>query len=181
MFGVSLGTAFTTLAGISGCNAPAERPERALSRFVGHVRRGRANEAWAALSTETQRKLKADHRALAAAARRPPTDDIDEILFDELRLRALAEPDSVVVVGPLGERVRLRITVPDGPSAEMWMVREDGAWKVDLTRSLAATSSVAAAPAVRQPGIADVPQPATAGVGATVDRPQTSTPSASRP
>ena len=131
--------------GLSACSQTADQPERAFATFVTHVERGRADEAWAALSDESRRTLTERHEALARAAQRDPTGDVEDILFRELRLRASGDPDSIVVVGPLGERVRLRVSVAAGPSAEVWMVKEEDEWKVDLTRSLIRTSTRAEA------------------------------------
>ena len=125
------------------CTQVADRPERALAQFLGHVQKRRAEAVWSGLSADSQRRLRADEAALAEAAQRPPSDDVGEILFRQLRLRAPVEQESIVVVGPLGPRVRLRVTVPTGRSAEVWMVQEDGGWKVDLVGSLTSTSTSA--------------------------------------
>ena len=130
----------------AACSPGVAEPERALAQFLGHVQRGRADDAWNALTAESQSQLRAQAATLAEAAGQPPTDDVDEILFDQLRLRAPAKPDTIVVVGPLGERVRLRVSMPDDArSAELWMVKEDGRWKVDLVGSLIARAPEAGA------------------------------------
>ncbi len=120
----------------AACSPRVDRPERALAQFLGHVQRGRAGAAWKALTADSQARLRAEAAALAKASGRPPTDKVDEILFQNVRLRASTEPESIVVVGPLGARVRLRVSVPHGRSAELWMAKEDGQWKVDLVESL---------------------------------------------
>jgi hypothetical protein len=48
----------------------------------------------------------------------------------------LSPPESVAVVSPPGPEATLRVTVKDGRSAEMRMVREGTGWKVDLLGSL---------------------------------------------
>ena len=144
-----------------------------MQRFLSHIERRRAKPAWEALSDGSRQALRARHADLARAAHRAPSDDPNDILFGELQLRTLGTADSVVVVGPLGDRVRLRVTVPDGPSAEIWMVREGSVWKVDLDRSLAVQPAVTQAAETTEPSTENSPP----GEG----RPDTSTPSVSNP
>lgn len=124
-----------SLAG--GCRQAADQPEQALERFLAAVAAGRADEAWGALSSASKAALLARHEALARAGGRDATAASPaETLFEELDLRLLAQPESVVVVSPLGNTVTLRVTVKDGPSTEIRMVREERGWSVDLESAL---------------------------------------------
>ncbi len=119
------------------CSAFDDGPEKALAVFLTDIERGRFDEAWAALSEESRRSLEAKHEALAQARQADQAYTPTDILSRELRLRVKNPHDSIVVVGPLGDRVRLRVTIPGGQHAEVWMVREQKRWKVDLVGSLA--------------------------------------------
>jgi hypothetical protein len=158
---------FTMVAALApgACTKPPAEPEPTLERFLAAVRLGRAEQAWAALSTGSKEALVARQRALLAAAGENgdggDPGDPSRSLFDALGLSALAAPESVVLVSPPGDELRLRVAVKGGQSGELFMVREGAAWKVDLVRSLrpeappvapapsAATSSTSTAAARR--------------------------------
>lgn len=119
-----------------GCADRRPRPEEALNAFLADLQYGRAESAWAALSESSRRELLERHRRLAEARGEKPDDSPSQILFGDLGLVAMSPPESVVVVSPLGNEAKLRVTVAGGRSAVIRMVREGAVWKVDLFGSL---------------------------------------------
>jgi hypothetical protein len=120
----------------AGCADRRPRPEEALNAFLADLQYGRAEAAWAALSESSRTKLLERHQRLARAAGKPSDDTPAQILFGELGIVVMSAPESVVVVSPLGNEAKLRVTVAGGRSADIRMVREGPAWKVDLLGSL---------------------------------------------
>jgi hypothetical protein len=144
---------FTLVAALApgACRKPPAEPEPTLERFLADVRLGRAEQAWSALSTQSREVLAARRRALLEAAGKTrdggDADDPSRSLFEALGLTALAAPESVVLVSPPGDEIRLRVAVKGGQSGEVFMVREGAEWKVDLVRSLRPEAAPPAAPA----------------------------------
>lgn len=129
--------AFTAM----GCAREAGRPEDALESFLREVSFGRAEAAWKRLTEESRDALVDRHRALAEAAGRTVDDPKPaEFLFSTLDLVVLSPAESIVVVSPPGDVVTLRVTVEGGRSAEVRMVQQGGAWRVDLMETLGETA-----------------------------------------
>ena len=119
-----------------GCADRRPRPEEALNAFLADLQYGRAEAAWAALSESSRQKLIERHRLLSDARGKPADETPSQILFGDLGIVVMSPPESVVVVSPLGNEAKLRVTVAGGRSADIRMVREGAAWKVDLFGSL---------------------------------------------
>lgn len=121
------------VASMVACDSPESRPEDVLKAFLQEVSFGRAEPAWSRLSERTRRLLVERHEARKKAAGEAPTEPRPaELLFSDLGLTVLNPAESVVVVSPPGDVVTLRVSVEGGESAEVRMVKEDGAWRVDL-------------------------------------------------
>ncbi|MCB9654851.1 MAG: hypothetical protein H6729_12050 [Deltaproteobacteria bacterium] len=63
-------------------------------------------------------------------------EDPSMLLFSDLRLIVLGEPENIVLVSPFGQEVTLRVSLAQGRSADFRLVREGKAWKVDLMSAL---------------------------------------------
>jgi hypothetical protein len=125
------------LSGIAlGCPRDRPRPEEALEAFLADIQYGRADAAWAALSEGSRQSLIERHRTLATGAGEATEETPAQILFGDLNLVVMSPPESIIVASPLGNEVMLRVAVAGGKSADIRMVREGVAWKVDLTSSL---------------------------------------------
>lgn len=123
--------------GLAACRGPAApTPEETLRTFLGDLRTGRADAAWAALSDATKKTLEARHEALARATGRPVEPRPSKILYDELGVMTLSPPESIAVVSPPGPEVTLRVTVKDGRSSDVRLLREGSGWRIDLLGSL---------------------------------------------
>lgn len=133
-----------------GCNEKKQEPEDAFRRFAADVNARRADAAWAALTESSQQELERRHEAIAEAsgsgsgaeagsgsgAEKKQKATPGSMLFEQLGLVVLSAPESVVIVSPPGREVLLRVTVKDGKTADVRMVREGARWKVDLMGSL---------------------------------------------
>jgi len=115
------------------CQPAESRPEQVLETFLQEVSFGRADAAWSKLSQETRDALRERHRRRQEVAGEAPTEpEPAELLYDTANLTVLNPAESIAVVSPPGDVVTLRVSVEGGRSAELRMVRRDGAWKVDL-------------------------------------------------
>ena len=123
-------------AQVGACRPSAATPEEALRGFLQDVRARRAPAAWAAISTPSQQALLADAARLAEATGDPPETDPAKLLFERSELMALRQPESISVASRPGDVALLRVPVEGGASANVRMVREGAAWKVDLVGSL---------------------------------------------
>ncbi len=121
---------------VGACRPGAATPEDALRTFLGDVSSRRAAEAWAGLSKSSQEVLLADARALAAATGQEPETDPGKLLFERSELLLLRKAESISVASRPGDVATLRVPVEGGASANVRMVREGAAWKVDLMGSL---------------------------------------------
>lgn len=122
----------------TGCKERRNSPEASLRTFLSQVYARQAKQAWQGLSKSSRDALRADAEALAqAAGESAAKTSPEDLLFSQAELTLLAKPDSISVVSPLGgDEVLLRVTVEEGPSANVRMVREGKDWKVDLVGSL---------------------------------------------
>jgi hypothetical protein len=103
---------------------------------LSDVKQRRAEPAWAALSKPSKEALLADAKALAEATGDPPETDPGKLLFERSELLLLRVPESISVASRPGDVAVLRVPVEGGASANVRMVREGAAWKVDLMGSL---------------------------------------------
>jgi hypothetical protein len=133
---LALGSAVSAL---DACAENKAQPEDVLKKFLGDVRAHRSDQAWALLSESSRKELERRHREIAKAAAKSgdaAKGTLEEMLFEDLGLMMLNPPESVAVVSPPGPEATLRVTVKDGRSAEVRMVKEGAGWKVDLVGSL---------------------------------------------
>jgi hypothetical protein len=120
----------------AACADRRPKPEEAFNAFLADLQYGRAEAAWAALSESSRQRLLERHKRLADARGKPAEDTPAQILFGDLGIVVMSPPESVLVGSPLGDEAKLRVTVAGGRSADIRMVREGTAWKVDLVGSL---------------------------------------------
>ncbi|MBK8014372.1 MAG: hypothetical protein IPK13_23870 [Deltaproteobacteria bacterium] len=164
---VVLVLALAALLALGACQRRAsDRPEDTLRAFLTRLREGRAQEAWHQLSGASQASLRdrahreAERRASlksdapgapdapsgttsqGAASPSAPDDEAYTLLFADLRLMVLGEPESIVLVSPFGPEVTLRVSLPRGRSADFRLVREGKEWKVDLMSALRPVSKI---------------------------------------
>src|SRR5262245_43335280 len=103
----------------AGCADRRPRPEQALNAFLADLQYGRAEAAWAALSEPSRQKLLERHKRLSEAHGKATDDTPAQILFGDLGIVPMSPPESVVVVSPLGNEAKLRVTVAGGKSADI--------------------------------------------------------------
>lgn len=137
MQGVMRAVAMVVLA-FAGCAKAKPYPEEEVLRaFLGDLRARRADAAWAVLSESSKHELERRHAALMRAMGKEVGETKPaKMLFEQLGVMSLAQPESIVMTSAPGDDVRMQVSVKDGKSAEIRMVKEGGAWKVDLMGSL---------------------------------------------
>jgi hypothetical protein len=121
---------------LAACKSARPDPEEALRTFLTDLRNGRADAAWLALSEGSQKEINARHKALVDAGAKTKGAKPAQMLFEDLGLMMVNPPESIAVASPHGQELMLRVSVKDGRSADIRMVREGELWKVDLTGSL---------------------------------------------
>jgi len=132
---VLLSTALALATGV-GCRPSAATPEESLRGFLSDVKQRRAEPAWGALSKPSKEALLADAKAIAEVTGDEPETDPAKLLFERSELLLLRVPESISVASRPGDVAVLRVPVEGGASANVRMVREGAAWKVDLMGSL---------------------------------------------
>jgi hypothetical protein len=107
---------------------PPDATYRALVRAVAD--RDEA-AAWSLLSVATQERLTARARTAAAAAPGVVPPNARAMLVGDAAL-GVRPPSSIEVTGTGPDRRVLRVEAPGSPPADVVLVREGGAWRVDL-------------------------------------------------
>jgi hypothetical protein len=105
-----------------------EATYRALARAVSD-RDG--DEAWALLSSASQKWLQERARRAAAAVPGVVTPNARQLLVGDAALGA-RPPTSIEVARHEGDRVILRVQAPGAAPGEVTLVREGGRWRVEL-------------------------------------------------
>lgn len=115
-----------------GCKPKAiDTPEAAYRAYSAALKRGDAKTAWASLSTKTQNAAEARAKQVEAASGGMVKAEADRILFAS-GVKPV-EPGEVKVL----ETAEAGSTLEVKAGEQVWretMVREDGRWRVDLSR-----------------------------------------------
>lgn len=118
------------LVSVLGCQ-PADDPAAAYRTFAAALQRGEAPVAWEALSRATREELTAAARAAAVALHKPPPKDGMALAFGDGFVLA-RKVKKVEVARRDGDRAQLTVTDEKDAQESVAVVREDGAWRVDL-------------------------------------------------
>jgi hypothetical protein len=124
----ALATALVAVLPACQRDLPPDATYRALVRAAAD--RDEA-AAWNLLSSATQKRLEERARAAAAAAPGVVPASARSMLIGDASL-GVRPPSSItgVEVGP--DRAVLRVEAPDSPTRDVVLVREGGAWRVEL-------------------------------------------------
>jgi hypothetical protein len=118
------------LAALPACQP--DRPPDATYRALVRAMAERDEEAaWALLSRATRQRLEERARVAADAAPGVVAPNARALLAGDAPL-AVRPPRSITVVEAGATRAVLRVEAPGAPPADVVLVREDGAWRVDL-------------------------------------------------
>ena len=109
-----------------------EGPAQRYRRFAELARAGKAEEAWAMLSSRSRARLEAQAKELAAHAPAGvlPTSG-PELLLGDLSATA-PRVKSVAMVRESRDAAVVAVQEEGGRKGEVQLVREDGAWRVVL-------------------------------------------------
>ena len=124
------------LACTIACNQGPPKPEDNLKAFLGAVRSKRGPEAWKLLSAASQSELTKRAKRIAEITETPVETNKSKLLFQEMEIMTIRIPESISVTSPISSTAKLRVALKDGQTANVLMIREGQAWKVDLLGSL---------------------------------------------
>jgi hypothetical protein len=131
---VLAGYALVALGLCTACpRARSDDPVEAYQAFVKSTQKGEAKAAWSFLSAATRTEVEARSHALAAASDGGVRDDPTALLFVSLQR---PEPVSEISLQRRDDAVATVRVSTASRTAEVRLVKEDGAWKVDLTDAL---------------------------------------------
>ena len=141
---VRLALTISALTVLTACDrSRADGPAEAYTSFSKAVQRGDWKAAYSALSQETQQRLAARAKEIAAASGGAIKDDPASLAFSSApRPEPLSE---VKVVRQDGDRADL-VATAGGHTQKVSMVRENNAWKIELTEKLNGSEGAAAKP-----------------------------------
>ena len=139
-----LALTISALTVLTACDrSRADGPAEAYTSFSKAVQRGDWKAAYSALSQETQQRLAARAKEIAAASGGAIKDDPASFAFSSApRPEPVTE---VKVVRQDGDRAVL-VATAGGHTQKVSMVRENNAWKIDLTEKLNGSEGAAAKP-----------------------------------
>lgn len=109
--------------------SPASSPEETFRHFVDKVRAGDVDAAWQLLSKRSQERLTELVRQHSAASEGKIPNDPKRVGLGHADL--VRPIDQIERLGAEGDRVTIRVR-SEGESQEVILLREDGAWKVEL-------------------------------------------------
>ena len=124
----ALATALVAVLPACQRDLPPDATYRALVRAAAE--RDEA-AAWNLLSSATKKRLEERARVAAAAAPGVVPASARSMLVGDASL-GVRPPSSITVVETGPERAVLRVEAPDSPLRDVVLVREGGAWRVDL-------------------------------------------------
>jgi hypothetical protein len=134
--GIVLAMTLALCPALAGCQQASPKPEDSLKQFLGAVRYKRGQVAWDLLSAKSQVELKKRAAELAEIQNTAVQSKPSELLFGQLELIALRTPESISVVSPIDSTASLQVSLENGQTTSIEMIREGPAWKVDLFASL---------------------------------------------
>ena len=139
-----LALTISALTVLTACDrSRADGPAEAYTSFSKAVQRGDWKAAYSALSQETQQRLAARAKESAAASGGAIKDDPASFAFSSApRPEPVTE---VKVVRQDGDRAVL-VATAGGHTQKVSMVRENNAWKIELTEKLNGSEGAAAKP-----------------------------------
>ncbi len=123
--------AAVALAAGAGCqqrDLPPDATYRALVRAVADQDEA---AAWELLSTPTRKRLEERARVAASAAPGVVPASARTVLVGDAAL-GVAPPRAITVASRAPDRAGLRVEAPGAPPTDVTLLREGGAWKVDL-------------------------------------------------
>ena len=124
----ALATALVAVLPACQRDLPPDATYRALVRAAAE--RDEA-AAWNLLSSATKKRLEERARVAAAAAPGVVPASARSMLVGDASL-GVRPPSSITGVEAGPDRAVLRVEAPDSPSRDVVLVREGGAWRVDL-------------------------------------------------
>ncbi|HEY7725368.1 MAG TPA: hypothetical protein VH880_08540 [Anaeromyxobacteraceae bacterium] len=116
---------------LSACVPRDAPPDAAYRAFARAAAERDADEAWRLLSARTRAWMEARGRAAAAAAPGVVAASGPRLLLGDAAL-ATAPVREIEVLRREGDAAVLRVVDAAGAAAEVRMVREGGAWRVEL-------------------------------------------------
>ncbi len=115
---------------LSACARRDLPPDAAYRAFARAAAERDGDAAWPLLSADTRAWLEKRARAAASVAPGVVADSPQRLLFGDAA--AVRPPKEIEVLSADGAVARLRVVDGEGRAAEVRMVREDGAWKVEV-------------------------------------------------
>jgi hypothetical protein len=125
---ILLAAALTGLLPACQRDLPPDATYRALVRAVADRDE---SAAWNLLSSDTQKRLEEKARVAAAAAPGVVPASARAMLVGDASL-SVRPPSAISVVGGSADRTVLRVEAPGASPRDVVLVREGGAWRVEL-------------------------------------------------
>ena len=122
----------------AGCAEDKSKPEEVLGLFLANLQYElRAKQTWDMLTEENQGILKERYEATHPGADPEP----EQILLQAVSPVLIQKPENIVVISPIGNELKMRVSGAQGKSADFYLVRHNDTWKIDLLKSLGATEN----------------------------------------
>lgn len=126
---------------LTACPKQTLDAKQTCEAFLDDIYARRGDHAFDKLSEGSQTELRRRHLALVEAGGGDPDASPAYLIFKTLDLERMSTPESIAEASrPDAKGVLLRVAVKSGDSADIRMVKEGDAWKVDLFASLAPAS-----------------------------------------
>jgi hypothetical protein len=111
--------------------------KQTCEQFLEDIHARRGERAFDKLSEGSKTELRRRHLALVEAGGGDEDASPAYLIFKTLDIERISTPESIAEASrPDDEQVLLRVAVKSGDSADIRMVKEGEAWKVDLFASL---------------------------------------------
>ncbi len=129
------------LSVLSACPKQSLDAKQTCEAFLEDIHARRGERAFEMLSEGSKTELRRRHLALVEAGGGDPDASPAYLIFKTLDIERVSTPESIAEASrPDAKGVLLRVAVKSGDSADIRMVKEGEAWKVDLFASLAPVS-----------------------------------------